>query len=129
MASSTWKRPSGSDSPGNNDFWKAEANNGREPVGTSIPSSAENLSADPGYGKFRKRGTTGKSDPLGQTMGAGHRSNDGKVGATYRIQAHLPAQTNEAACVQANGRILKPVTGRSNSFYVQGVYDETSRKD
>lgn len=102
------------------DAWKAEANNGRQPVGTSY-TSAVNKSADPGNGKPRPRG--GASPDQNITGGAGVRANDGKVGAQYRITAKLPGPSGEATNTQANGRILPPTHGRSGSFYVQGVYD------
>lgn len=113
------------DAPTNTDFWKAEGNNGRQPVGTSVVGTFKNSSADTGNGTPRARG--GANPDTDITGGAGVRKGDGKVGATYRIGATLPGPSGEAQATQANGKILPPTHSRSGSFYVQGVYDSTGR--
>jgi hypothetical protein len=105
------------------DAWKFEAQNGRQPVGTSY-SKPVNASADPGNGKARPRG--GANPDQNITGGAGIRK-QGKVGAQHRITATLPGPSGEAQATQANGKILPATHSRSGSFYVQGVYDSTGR--
>lgn len=113
-----------SDSPRSNDFWKAEATNGRRPMGQGI-APVKNASAQRGYATPRPRG--GANPDTNITGPVGIRKGDGKVGATYRVVASLPAQAQEVSSVQANGKILPPTHSRSGSFYVQGVYDSQAR--
>ena len=106
--------------------WKSEFNNGRAPVGDSLFGSPDNLSAKPGSTESLRPKHAPEGDVIGVTSGVAHRRGDGQVGATYRIEAVLPAQEHENASVQANGRILPSVAGRNKAFYLQGVYDDTS---
>lgn len=110
-----------SDSPSDfSQYWRAEANNGRQPSGL-VGTDVVNKSAQRGNAVPRPRGGSSPDQNISGKVGI--RANDLKVGATYRVTAKMPAQMQEASCVQANGRVLPSTHSRSDSFYVQGVYD------
>lgn len=98
--------------------------NPRQPMGLSA-LRFDNLSADTGLAKQEPR-KNAAPDPIGITSGAPARK-QGKVGASYRITAQMPAQTTEpyAQLTQANGRLVPPTHSCSGNFYAPAAYDNS----